>query len=94
MGPVALAMFAFALSMLEGAMPTAVKPYSWVGWTPVMATLLTAAFFLVRVSHLRALLAPAASRYCCLVVVRPLAEEVSTPMSCPEVSYFIGIPVS
>ena len=58
MSPVASATLPFAFLMLVGAMPTAVKAYSWVGCTPVMATLRTAVFLLVRVLHLLAFCCP------------------------------------
>ena len=92
MSPVALAMFVLALFMLEGAMPMAVKPYSWVGCTPVMAALLTPEFFLAKTSHLCAFLVPALSLSCCLTVARLSADEVSTPMSDPLLSHVIGMP--
>jgi len=70
MRPVALAILFFALLMLVGAMPTAVKPYFCVGFTPMMATLLALVLRLHIVSLLLFFFDPALIRSCCLVVVR------------------------
>ena len=94
MRPVALAMLDLAVSMLDGDMPTAVKPQLWVGWTPVMAILLAAVFLLHMVSHLRASFWPDSIRSCCLEVVRVLPEDASTPISAPCLSAFMGMPRS